>query len=214
MKKIGLILSSSKRSRLYYNKIKNIKNVKITNIIYYGNKIIKFKKEDFQKTYFFSNRLINPKIARLIKSLKEKNFVISPMPGEIIKDKILLKKKNLIHFHPGNLPNFKGSTVLYYTTLFKKKIFCTGFFLKTKIDEGKILIKKSFIFPKIKKLKQLDNFDNYIRSETLIDFFKKPKKNIKKIKSKNIGYFIIHPILRSIVINKKTSLMIRKILSD
>ena len=137
MKKIGLILSSSKRSKLYYNKIKNIKNVKITNIIYYGNKIIKFKKEDFQKTYFFSNRLINPKIARLIKSLKEKNFVISPMPGEIIKDKILLKKKNLIHFHPGNLPNFKGSTVLYYTLLKKKKNILYWIFLKNKNRRGK-----------------------------------------------------------------------------
>ena len=66
---------------------------------------------------------INSKLVvkKIIKS-KFNNFIYSGYPGEIVK-KFMLNKKKFIHFHPGKLPEFKGSTTIFYSILLKKKIF-------------------------------------------------------------------------------------------
>ena len=129
MKKVSLILSSSKRSETYYKEIKKNSNIIISKLIFYGNKHKYFRREDLKKIYFFPEKFISSRISRFILKLKEKEFIVSPMAGEIIKFKNLLSKKRLVHFHPGNLPYFKGSTVLYYTLLEKKKNFLLMFYL-------------------------------------------------------------------------------------
>ena len=99
------------------------------------------------------------------------------MAGEIIKFKNLLNKKRLVHFHPGNLPYFKGSTVLYYTLL-KKKIFCTCFILSKEVDTGKILFK--FKTPKFQNELDIEQYDNYLRSKTMIKYIKVLLKKKKR----------------------------------
>lgn len=210
MKKVALILSSSLRSEIYYKKIKK-NDIFISKIIYYGKKKSFIKKHDLKKVTFFSCDHLDNKICKFIIKQKEKEFIISPKPGELIKNKALLKKKKLIHFHPGNLPYFKGSTVLYYTLLNKKKIYCTCFILSEKIDSGKIIFKKIFRKPKFKNELDVEKFDNNLRSETLIHYLNGSSKKIKDIKYNTINYFIIHPVLRKIAINNNHFKFIKKI---
>ena len=72
-----------------------------------------------------------------------------------------------------------------------------------KIDNGKIVYKKYFKYPK--KLKNIEeNFDNEIRALTLVEFLKSKNKPLyKNIKKSFVPYYIAHPIIRYIVINKK-----------
>lgn len=212
MKKVSLILSSSKRSETYYKEIKKNSNILISKLIFYGNKPKYFRREDLKKIYFFPEKFISSRISRFILKLKEKEFIVSPMAGEIIKFKNLLSKKRLVHFHPGNLPYFKGSTVLYYTLLEKKKIFCSCFILSKEVDTGKILLKEKFKTPKFQNEWDIEQYDNYLRSKTMIKYIKSSvKKDKKKIKDNYINYFIIHPVLRKIVVNKKILEFIKKI---
>ena len=132
-----------------------------------------------------------------------KNLVFSGIPGYIIKDNLFLKKINLIHCHPGKLPKYKGSTTIYYTLLKNKKINCSSIILNNKLDSGKILLVKSFKLPT--NIKTIDkDYDDLIRSKTLISTL----KNLKKLKTKKINnkvdnpYFVIHPVLRSIVFKR------------
>ena len=83
--------------------------------IFFLEKIFKNKKT------FYSKKLSNQVIKYLLKD-KEKNFILSLPHGEIIKNSKLLKSKNLIHFHPGKLPLFRGATSIYYSLLRKKEI--------------------------------------------------------------------------------------------
>ena len=50
-------------------------------------------------------------------------YIYSGYPGVIIRDEEILKKKKIVHFHPGKLPDFKGSTTIYYSVLKERKYF-------------------------------------------------------------------------------------------
>ena len=71
------------------------------------------------------------------------------------------------------------------------------------IDEGKIVYKKYFNSPK--KLKDIEvNFDNKIRALTLIEYLTNKKKiKYPKLKSTNLSYYIAHPVIRQLVLDKK-----------
>lgn len=204
---IDLLLSETRRSKYYLNYM--LKNkVLIDSIFYYSKKtgeVIRLIKENnlTNKTYTFRTNSVNSsKIIKLLNKKKNKT-IYSGYPGEIVKNKILLKK-NLIHCHPGDLPMFKGSTTIFYSAIIKKKITVTCFRINNKIDEGEILYKKNFKIPKNKVFLN-STYDDKIRAETIIEFLKKGKKKYQFLKkNQNFDtYYVAHPIIRSIVINKK-----------
>jgi methionyl-tRNA formyltransferase len=202
---INLVLSETKRSLVYLREV--VKNkFKINRIILYSKnygdvyQFIKSKNlNDLLipcKTDNINSSIVNKKL----KMNKSKINIISTYSGEIVKNSNLLKNK-LIHFHPGDLPKFKGSTTIYYSIILKKKICVTAFVMGKEIDKGKIIYKKYF-----KKPKNLQNiekdFDNQIRVITLVDYLKKKKYKVAKVKDKYHPYFIAHPIIRQIALNK------------
>jgi len=84
----------------------------------------------------------------------------------------------------------------------KKKICVSLIEVNKKIDGGKILYKKFFKNPK--KLNDIEkNFDSKIRAIALVSYLKNVK-NSKYIKSKKnyLPYYIAHPLIRQIVMNK------------
>ena len=204
---INLILSETSRSFIYLEQI--IKsNIKINRIILYSKKkskvfkLIKKNKIDNKLIYFKSNNINIKLINKELKSNKTTFNVISTYPGEIVRNQSLLNKK-LLHCHPGNLPYFKGSTTIYYSILLNKKICVTIFLLNQSIDKGKIVYKK--FFEKPKKLEEIENnFDNKIRALTLVEYLKNNKEiRYQNSKSKILPYYIAHPLIRQLVLDKK-----------
>ena len=206
---INLLLSETKRSEIYLKYIK-INKIKINKIIYFSirkKQVNKFIKSANLKniTTFLNTNNINSKLVE--KAMFEINpnipIIYSGYSGAIIKNKKILKN-NLIHFHPGELPSYKGSTTLFYSLILKKKITVTGFIMTKGIDEGKILYKKNFKRP-VKSSSINDMYDHKIRAETMVDFLKKGKKKYKiKKKINNFSiYYIAHPIIRGIAIHNK-----------
>jgi len=206
----SIILSNNHRSYTYikyFIKKKAIPN----NVIYIddGNKI-NLKKKIFKFlnslkytkiSYFRSDNIDKKKIEKTILSIKDKYFVYSGYAGIIIKNKKILKKKLFLHSHTGKLPEYQGSTTIYYSILRKKKIYCTTFAMNPFIDKGKILFEKEYPIPK--NIKKLDFYDNEIRAINILYVLNKIK--IKKLIffKKKIRfyspYYIIHPILRYLV---------------
>ena len=208
----SIIIANTTRSILY---LKILKKNKLypNNIVYLDNKqndnirkiILKksFSKSKSKLKIFNSEVIDKKKILNYIKNLKDKYIVYSGYPGKIIKTKKILKQKNLIHFHPGKLPFFKGSTTIYYSILKYNKIFCTSLILNEKIDNGKIL--NICRYPMPKNIKEIDlKYDDKIRANNLLDLLKNSNKPDKKYKRTNkiLPYFVIHPVLRSIVFKK------------
>ncbi len=205
-KNLSIILANTLRSKFYFNELRKNK-IFIDKIIFYSTK----KNKEFLqqlKNYKFKKKLkiinsknINSKSLEIeILSIQSKYILFSGYNAELIKNKKILNK-NLIHCHPGILPKYRGSTVIYYSMIESNFIYVSVFKLTKDIDNGIILFTKKFDFPKNKKDIE-NNFDHIIRAKTLISFLKGKKNKVKTLKSKyDCFYYISHPILRSIVLN-------------
>jgi len=203
---MNLILSETNRSIVY---LKNIleNNIQIDYIIYYSltkKKLYKILKSNFlKKIYVIKTQNINSKkIENRISKIKG-SFLYSGYPSGIIKNKNILKR-SLYHCHPGDVPEFKGSTTIFYALALKKKVTVSCFKLSTKIDEGKVVYKKKFrLMPNFKNLKS-NTYDDEIRAKTFVEYInnknKQKKFNLKSIKS--CYYYIAHPVIRGIVLEK------------
>lgn len=203
----SIIISNTKRSIEYLKQLES-NNLIPKEIIYIDNmaknKISKNLKKKLKNKVIkkFNNSCIDKKIEEYLLKLRTKYFIYSGYPGIIIKNKKLLIKKKIIHSHPGKLPFFKGSTTIYYSLLIKKKIFCSTLLLNYKIDSGPILHSREY--PRPCKINEIDEtYDNKIRAQNLI-FVLKNLKILKEKKQSNQSiqpYYVIHPLLRSIVLN-------------
>ena len=207
---LAMIISNNLRSLKYLEvfiklkiKPKEVIHVNDNKNNFIKKKILNILKQKHIKKKSFSSKGLSEKVARYILNRKEKNFILSLPHGEIIKNKRLLKNKNLIHFHPGRLPLFRGATSIYYSLLRKKEICCSAIIMSLNIDGGNILFCKRFPFPK--KVKDIDrNYDIKIREICL----KYLIKNLKKLKArpqkkiKKLHYYLAHPIIRKLAVTK------------
>tara|TARA_B100000315_G_scaffold259024_1_gene313268 strand:+ start:1210 stop:1914 length:705 start_codon:yes stop_codon:yes gene_type:complete len=171
-------------------------------------KIMKLKKIKIDRVN--ANTVNDIKCLKKITNSKESFFVFCSNPGEILRKEYFTKKKIYLHVHPGKLPDFKGSTPYYYEILKSKRVTFTSLFMSYKLDEGKVLLSKSYNTNQLKYYDRTlldDILDPYFRSLTLIETLKKTK--LKKIRAleKNskhyLNYFVIHPVLKNIAIFKK-----------
>lgn len=207
----SIIVSNTSRSYQYLRQLK--KNKLIPKDIIYLNdgsnnlitKKIKLNKFFFPKIIvksFYAN-YINNNVARFLLSKNTNYIIYSGYPGVIEKNNKVLKSKKLIHSHPGKLPQYRGSTTIYYSILKEDKIYCSTIILNNNLDSGKILLIIKYPIPK--NILQIDNeYDDKIRAKNIVFILKKydklkvTKKNIKK----NNPYYVIHPLLRSLVFRK------------
>ena len=140
-------------------------------------------------------------IIKIIKQRKEKYFIYTG--GGILKDEILSLGKKFIHVHPGIVPEYRGSTCIYYSIINDSRCGATAFFMSQKIDTGDIIAKKTFKKPNIPNIDY--EYDCHIRSSLLIDIIKMYMKKGKfESKPQNLNkgetYFIIHPVLKHLAI--------------
>lgn len=207
--KYSIVLSNNKRSYEYLKLFINEKKFPtfIVHLDHEGDQKAKKKifsligKKKLNYKIFNVNDVGNYNVKKFILKLRNKIIIYSGYSGKIIKDKSILKKKLFLHSHSGKLPIYKGSTTIYYSLLKEKNIFCTTFIMNSHIDKGSILLIKRY--PLIKRLRNIDDYDNKIRAKNTLETlknFKKLKNNIKKFKDNYSPYYIIHPILRYIAL--------------
>lgn len=204
----SILITNTSRSISYLKELSKNK-LQPKKIIYLNNGNRKFSKILNKKKFFFPKievinilgKTINSKKFNFLKKIKSDFIVFSGYPGDIIKKNILCMK-SFIHCHPGKLPKYKGSTTIYYSILKENKIFCSSIILNQYIDEGNILLTKEFPIPK--NIYSIDkSYDDQIRAKTLVETLKKINfLKTKKQNKKYSQYFVIHPILRSLVFYK------------
>ena len=152
-KSLSIIISNTKKSELYFDQLKKNKFF-INNIIFYSKK----NNRNFLrvlKNYTHKNILkiiktdnVNSKsISSEVLRIKSTYILYSGYEAEILKNHHILKK-NIIHCHPGLLPKYRGSTILYYSILQNYQIYVSIFKITKNIDDGKVLFTKKFDIPK------------------------------------------------------------------
>ena len=222
--KTGIILTTDNRSKAYIQKLVN-NNIFLNDIILmisnkpektYSNEIIKKSLEcgfDISISVIETLRKNNLKFQKfefidinhteLIEYIKQTNIEYYFFTGGgILKKEILNSGPKFVHFHPGIVPNYRGSTCFYYSIINDKNCGVTSFVMDEKLDTGDIIFQKKFPKPNHEYIDEI--FDPFIRSETMINVIKnrliENGSHIKQNIAEGETYFIIHPVLKHISI--------------
>lgn len=134
--------------------------------------------------------------------------------GGIVKKETLCHNKKLIHIHPGIVPEYRGSTCFYYSLLETNKLGSTAIIMDENIDTGDVIASTVFsinytIHPD-QPLFMDYILDPYIRSYTLKKVLEKyiseaKIRTCRQVSGTKPAYFVIHPFLRHLAIDKINS---------
>jgi methionyl-tRNA formyltransferase len=120
--------------------------------------------------------------------------------GSGILKEILHTDKKIIHVHPGKLPEYRGSTCFYYSSLAENSWDCTSFVMAPGIDQGEVILSRSYNLP-APDIDPARIYDPLTRALTLGDVVQelRDKGNLETTRqnlSQGIDHYIIHPVLR------------------
>lgn len=154
---------------------------------------------------FVENKDINSEqMKETIQGVEAKYLIYSGYGGYILKPHLFQLNKKYIHVHAGILPQYRGSTTVYYSYLQEKVIGATAIFLNEKIDEGEIIVQDTFQLPSEKV--DIDYiYEPYVRSRVLLKAIDQyleqgilPARQQRQEGEET--YFIIHPLLKHIAL--------------
>lgn len=133
------------------------------------------------------------------------NYIVYSGPGgSLLKKEVLSQGKRFIHVHPGWLPDYRGSTTLYYSMLINLEVGASVIFLEEGIDEGPVLYKDKFNITD----KNIDFdyvLDPLVRTRVLVDFFGQGKLDLswQNPLGESNTFYIVHPFVKHASIRKK-----------
>ena len=131
------------------------------------------------------------------------NIVLfSRLGGAILGDDYFASNKRYLHFHPGALPEYRGSTTIYYQYLDSKPCGVSAILLSPELDAGPILDVFEFDYDPLRNLDT--EYDPFIRSQALKRLLQNwPQAAIaaplSSESSKGSMHYIVHPVIRHVV---------------
>jgi methionyl-tRNA formyltransferase len=146
----------------------------------------------------------DPTVVAAIAALEQRYVIFSGPGGAIVKTALFATGKRFIHVHPGRLPDFRGSTTIYYSLLAEKKVEATALFLDERIDCGPLIGHRVFDVPRDRST--IDHsYDPSIRAELLVsvlrDYVQRGGFEERPQPEVSVGaYYVVHPILKHLAI--------------
>ncbi|MSR77617.1 MAG: methionyl-tRNA formyltransferase [Candidatus Omnitrophica bacterium] len=139
-------------------------------------------------------------VLRELKQAPPAFVIYSGYGGQIVSPELIRTGIPFLHIHGGWLPDFKGSTTLYYSWLEEGYCGASAVFLEEGIDRGPVLKRKKYPIPP----SSIDPdyiYDCAIRADLLLDVLKEyasAGKLPEAIPQTEEGetYYVIHPVLK------------------
>ena len=144
----------------------------------------------------------------VLQALVETNahlVIYSGIGGQIVEKRILEAGPRFLHMHAGWLPEYRGSTTVYYSLLNGDSPSVSAIFLDVSIDTGPILKRQNYPTPPSWMDVDLV-YDAAIRADLLCQVMELHKEQgelvPKAAQDPSIGraYFVIHPVLKHIAL--------------
>jgi methionyl-tRNA formyltransferase len=134
------------------------------------------------------------------------NIVIySGYGGQIVSDRVLESGSRFLHLHSGWLPEYRGSTTIYYALLQGENPGVTAIVLDRNIDTGPIVAKRHY--PKPPAGLDIDSvYDAAIRADLLVRVMsafataQELPRLEPQLPDQGTTYYVIHPVLKHMAI--------------
>lgn len=142
--------------------------------------------------------LSDPELMAMLDAQNPELIVYSGYAGQLVPE-ALLQCYPVLHVHSGWLPDYRGSTTLYYQVIEQGVCAASALLLDERIDTGPILARKQYPLPPpgvdVDYL-----YDNMIRADLLVTVLTQwqaglPWSRISQ-QTDSPPYFIIHPLLK------------------
>lgn len=146
-----------------------------------------------------------PEIEQALRDSKADVAIYSGFGGQIVAPHILHIGPRFLHCHAGKLPDYRGSTTLYYALLQGQRPTVTAIYLDTQIDTGPIIASQDYPPPDagmdIDKI-----YDNAIRADLLVRIMQRYASTGRldalpaQDPAQGRDYYVIHPVLKHLAI--------------
>jgi methionyl-tRNA formyltransferase len=145
-----------------------------------------------------------PEVCKALAAHPASIAIFAGPPGAIVRAPLFAVGKKFLHAHPGQLPDYRGSTPMYYSLLAEGKLTVSVIFLERDIDRGPILA--TMDFPPPDDRAQIDlAYDPWMRAALLAQVLHAYSTNgkLEPRPQSNAGgmtFFVIHPVLKHLAI--------------
>lgn len=151
-----------------------------------------------------TNDINSTEAVSALASCQQGVVIYSGPAGAMVKPPLFATGKSFIHVHPGKLPQYRGSTTMYYSLLMEEKIWVSALILNPQIDQGPVVDVMESEVPADRGL--LDHvFDPLIRAQLMVRVLSGyldtgQFEGLPQNPDKEQTYFVIHPVLKHIAI--------------
>jgi len=151
----------------------------------------------------------SPEVRAKLESLRPDLIIYSGFGGQIVKRDILTCSGPFLHLHPGWLPEFRGSTTVYYSWMMENNTGVSAILLEEQIDTGPIADRRRYPAPPVGV--DVDYlYDPVIRADLLARVMQKFVKRGGELRtepqpSEGRNYYVIHPLLKHLILLRNDS---------
>lgn len=150
-----------------------------------------------------SNDINSGELFDCVASLGSELFIFSGYSGQIVKSPLINGGFNLLHVHAGWLPEYRGSTTIYYSWLIDGRCGVSALLLDNGIDTGPIIARQYYPAPPT----NIDVdvlYDNSLRSDLLVNvlqrFFEHGELPSVDADGEEQTFYVIHPVLKHLAL--------------
>ena len=146
-----------------------------------------------------------PEVLEAVRQLAPRLVIFSGYGGQIVKPPLIELGIPLLHVHSGWLPEYRGSTTVYYSLLEEGTCAASAILLDTRIDTGPVLARKRYPAPPLGT--DIDRrYDTAIRADLLLDVLRRYQASgelevaLQQDAEQGNTYYVIHPVLKHLAL--------------
>jgi methionyl-tRNA formyltransferase len=146
-----------------------------------------------------------PEVAAMLATHKPRLVIYSGYGGQIVGDELLALGIPFLHMHTGWLPDYRGSTTLYYALLKGDLPAASALILDKRIDTGPLVARRTY--PRPPAGMDIDcGYDNALRADLLVRILRDYALSgelpvvVPDEPAATSPYFVIHPVLKHLAI--------------
>ena len=131
--------------------------------------------------------------------------IFSGYGGQIVKPPLIELGIPLLHVHSGWLPDYRGSTTVYYSLLEEGVCAASAILLDTQIDTGPVLARKRYPAPPLGT--DIDRrYDTAIRADLLLEVLRRYQASgeldvvLQQDAEQGNTSYVIHPVLKHLAL--------------